>query len=61
MLFRSSLLDELYDWVLDEAKSYANEIYERLESEYDDLMSDQHISLTADANGWEFDETGRLI
>ena len=56
-----SLLDDLYEWVLKEAKDYADEIYERLESEYDDLMSDQHISLTADANGWEFDETGRLI
>lgn len=56
-----SLLDDLYEWVLKEAKDYANEIYERLESEYEDLMSDQHISLTADANGWEFDETGRLI
>lgn len=56
-----SLLDDLYEWVLKEAKDYADEIYERLESEYDALMSDQHISLTADANGWEFDETGRLI
>ena len=56
-----SLLDDLYEWVLKEAKDYADEIYERLESEYDDLMSDQHISLTADANGWEFDETGRFI
>jgi hypothetical protein len=55
------LLDDLYGWALDEAKNYADEIYRRLESAYDDEMSDQHVSLMADANEWEFDESGRLI
>ena len=55
------LLDDLYGWALDEAKNYADEIYDRLESAYDDEMSDQHVSLMADANEWEFDESGRLI
>jgi len=55
------LLDDLYEWALKEAKNYADEIYRRLESAYDDEMSDQHVSLMADANEWEFDESGRLI
>jgi len=55
------LLDDLYEWALKEAKNYADEIYDRLESAYDDEMSDQHVSLMADANEWEFDESGRLI
>lgn len=57
----NTLLDELYEWALKEAKEYADGIYEKLEEAYDDVMSDQHISMTADANEWEFDETGRLI
>lgn len=55
------LLYDLYEWVEREAKNYADEIYSRLERAYDDEMSDQHVSLMADANQWEFDETGRLI
>jgi hypothetical protein len=55
------LLDDLYEWALKEAKNYADHIYDLLEQAYDDEMSDQHVSLTADANEWEFDESGRLI
>lgn len=57
----NNLLDDLYQWMLREAKSYADEIYKDLEAAYDDEMSDQHVSVMADANEWEFDETGRLI
>ncbi|NCX55970.1 MAG: hypothetical protein EBW87_02075 [Burkholderiaceae bacterium] len=56
-----SLLDDLYEWALKEARKYADHIYDLLEQAYDDEMSDQHVSLMADANEWEFDETGRLI
>jgi hypothetical protein len=55
------LLDDLYEWALKEARKYADEIYKQLEQAYDDEMSDQHVSLMADANQWEFDESGRLI
>jgi hypothetical protein len=55
------LLDDLYEWALKEAKNYADHIYDLLEQAYEYDMSDQHVSLTADANEWEFDESGRLI
>ena len=55
------LLYDLHEWALREAKDYADEIYAQLEAAYDDAMSDQHVSVMADANEWEFDEMGRLI
>lgn len=57
----NNLLDDLYQWMLREAKEYADDIYKKLEHAYDDEMSDQHVSVMADANEWEFDETGKLV
>lgn len=55
------LLNDIYDAALVEAKSYADKIYSALEEAYDYEMSDAHIAEIADINGWEFDETGRIV
>lgn len=52
------MLERLTAWALDEAKSYADDIYKRLEKEHDYEISDEHIQETADINGWRFDADG---
>ena len=55
------LLEYVYDAALIEAKRYADKIYSALEEAYDFEMSDERISEISDINGWEFDETGRIV
>lgn len=55
------LLNDIYDAALDEAKRYADKIYRALEEAYDYEMSDAHVSEISDINGWEFDETGKIV
>ena len=55
------LLEQVYEAALVEAKRYADKIYRALEEAYDYEMSDAHISEISDINGWEFDETGRIV
>lgn len=54
------LIDRLTEWALDEARSYADDIYKQLEKEYEYEMSDEHIQKTAEINEWRFDEDGYL-
>jgi len=54
------VIDRLTEWALDEARSYADDIYKQLEKEYDYEMSDEHIQETAEINEWRFDEDGYL-
>ena len=55
------LLNDIYDAALIEAKKYADKIYSALEEAYDYEMSDAHIAEIADINGWQFDETGKIV
>lgn len=55
------LLNDIYDAALIEAKRYADKIYRALEEAYDYEMSDAHIAEIADINGWQFDETGKIV
>ena len=55
------LLDQVYEAALVEAKRYADKIYRALEEAYDFEMSDARIAEIAEINGWEFDETGRIV
>lgn len=54
------VIDRLTEWALDEARSYADDIYKQLEKEYEYEMSDEHIQETAEINEWRFDEDGYL-
>lgn len=64
-LFDSINVDDLLgratEWVLDEAKRYADDIYKQLEKEYDYEISDEHIQETAAINEWRFDEDGCIV
>jgi hypothetical protein len=55
------LMDKLETWVLEEAQAYARQIYDDLESEYEDLTSEESLIDAAEANGWMFDEDGVLV
>ena len=54
------VVDRLTEWALDEARSYADDIYKQLEKEYDYEVSDEHIQEIAEINEWRFDEDGYL-
>lgn len=46
---------------LEAAKDYADEIYKRLEEEYEWYISDEHIEEMAEINEWQFDEDGSFL
>lgn len=46
---------------LEAAKDYADEIYKRLEKEYEWYISDEHIEEMAEINEWQFDEDGSFL
>jgi hypothetical protein len=46
---------------LEAAKDYADEIYKRLEKEYEWYNSDEHIEELAEINEWQFDEDGSFL
>ena len=56
-----SLLDRLNEWVQREVRDYADEIYKKLETEYEWLTSEEQIADMAEANDWRFDESGVLV
>ena len=53
--------DKLEDAVLDDARDFADEIYKRLEDEYEGLTSDEAIAETLIINDYEFDEGGNIV
>lgn len=57
----AALLDALEEWVIEEARAFADKIYKDLEAEHDDLTSEESLLSAAYANGWRFDEDGRLV
>jgi hypothetical protein len=54
------LLFELCELAFNHAKRYADEIYKRLEADYDYYSSEEVFAETAHINEWDFDETGRM-
>lgn len=52
---------EWCDEAIQKAREYADDIYKKLEKEYDHYTSDECIADTCDANEWLFDESGKLI
>jgi len=54
------LLFELCELAFNHAKRYADEIYKRLEADYDHYSSEEVFAETAEINEWDFDETGRI-
>jgi hypothetical protein len=55
-----ALFNDLDAWVLSRARAYADEIYKRLEADYDHYSSEEVFAETAEINDWDFDNTGRI-
>ena len=55
------LLVKLEEWIIDEAKAYARQIYDDLESEHEHLTSEESLIESASINGWLFNEDGVLV
>jgi len=52
---------DIADEALESARSYADEIYKRLEKEWEWLCSEEVIAETCDANEYLFDEQGNIV
>ena len=55
------LMNDLEEWVLKEAKSLADDIYEALRSEYEAYTSEETFKELIYINGWRFDSKGNLL
>ena len=56
-----SLVNDLEEWVLEEAKSLADEIYVALRDEYEAYTSEETFKELIYINGWRFDSKGNLL
>lgn len=56
-----ALVDELLEWIIKEAREFADGIYADLEAEHEHLTSEESLIEGAYANGWRFDEDGTLV
>jgi len=56
-----SLVNDLEEWVLEEAKSLADDIYEALRAEYEHYTSEEYFMELIYINGWRFDSKGNLL
>lgn len=54
-------ITEWCDEALEQARAFANDIYEKLEDEYNSLTSEESLSEFADANEYLFDERGEML
>ena len=55
------LIEDLEEWIIEEAREFADKIYADLESEHEHLTSEESLIESAYSNGWRFDEDGRLV
>lgn len=55
------LLNDLCEWIIEEAREYADKIYDDLETEHEHLTSEESLIESAYANGYRFDEDGTLV
>lgn len=56
-----NLLEDFYNILKEQATSFADDIYRKLEDEYDHLTSDESLEDFAEANEYKFDEEGRVV
>lgn len=56
-----SLINDLEEWVLKEAKSLADDIYKALRDEYEAYTSEETFKELIYINGWRFDSKGNLL
>jgi hypothetical protein len=56
-----SLVNDLEEWVLAEARSLADEIYIALRDEYEHYTSEEYFMELIYINGWRFDSKGNLL
>ena len=56
-----SLVNDLEEWVLEEAKSLADDIYKALRDEYEAYTSEESFKDLIWINGWRFDSKGNLL
>jgi hypothetical protein len=56
-----SLVNDLEEWVLAEARSLADEIYVALRDEYEAYTSEETFNELIYINGWRFDSKGNLL
>jgi hypothetical protein len=56
-----SLINDLEEWVLAEARSLADEIYVALRDEYEAYTSEETFNELIYINGWRFDSKGNLL
>jgi hypothetical protein len=56
-----SLINDLEEWVLKEARSLADEIYVALRDEYEAYTSEETFNELIYINGWRFDSKGNLL
>ena len=56
-----SLVNDLEEWVLEEAKSLADDIYKALRDEYEAYTSEETFKEIIYINGWRFDSKGNLL
>ena len=55
------LVNDLDTRVLEKAREYADDIYKRLEADYESYMTDEVFEELIYINGWRFDDAGKLI
>jgi hypothetical protein len=56
-----ALVVKLLEWIIKEAREYADGIYADLEAEHEHLTSEESLIEGAYSNGWRFDEDGDLV
>lgn len=57
----TGLMDDLDDKIKEEVRSFSQEIYRRLEAEYDSMCEDEYLQDMAEANDYRFDEDGDIV
>jgi len=55
-----ALLDDFAQLILTEAREFADDIYRRLEAEYDWATSEEQVAENAEINDYNYDEEGNL-
>ena len=54
-------INEWCDEAKEQARDFADDVYKKLEAEYEGLITDEALSEFADANEYLFDEEGRMV
>jgi len=55
------MVDMLQIWMANEARKYADELSDRIQSEYEYETSYDYFVELAEANEWRFDENGKIV